>query len=142
MCGLLHGSYGWEDPRLLRWRYSAESKSWICSNLQIRGSVSNSSGSSAISGGRATPSLLADRAEAFSCGDTKVDAGGWRPRSSTSLPELRENAAPFADHSGNTQPSRPAHLWLPAVWSLGDRSCRHSTRAPRSLISEQHPIVW
>jgi hypothetical protein len=45
MCGLLHGSYGWEDPRLLRWRYSAESKSWICSNLQIRGSVSNSSGS-------------------------------------------------------------------------------------------------
>ena len=45
MCGLLHGSYSWEDPRLLRWRYSAENKFWICSNPQIRGSVSNSSGS-------------------------------------------------------------------------------------------------
>jgi hypothetical protein len=35
MCELLHGSYSWEDPRLLRWRYSAENKSWICSNPQI-----------------------------------------------------------------------------------------------------------
>ena len=45
MCELLHGSYSWEDPRLLRWRYSAENKSWICSNPQIGSSLSNSSGS-------------------------------------------------------------------------------------------------
>jgi hypothetical protein len=35
-------------------------------------------------------------------GDTTVDTGDWRARHvSINLPELRENAAPFADHSGN-----------------------------------------
>jgi hypothetical protein len=36
--------------------------------------------------------------------------------------ELRDGATLFADHFGNRQPSRSAHLRLPAVRSSGDRS--------------------
>lgn len=78
---------------------------------------------------RAKPSdrCHADRAQAFSrcrIGDIKVNSSSWRPHdTSISLPELRGDAASFADHLRNRQPSRTAHLQLPAVWSLGDRSC-------------------